>query len=37
MKEELAASGQEHIWLMMHSLAFGNLKPFIADDPDRCR
>lgn len=34
MKEELAASDQEHIWLMMHSLAFGNLKPFIANDPD---
>jgi len=34
MKEELAASGQEHIWLMMHSLAFGTLKPFIADDPE---
>ncbi len=32
MKEVLAASGQEQIWLMMHSLAFGNLKPFIADD-----
>ncbi len=34
MQEELAASGQEHIWMMMHSLAFGNLKPFIAADPD---
>ncbi|RME84798.1 MAG: SDR family oxidoreductase [Caldilineae bacterium] len=33
MKEELAASGEPYIWLMMHSLAFGTLKPFIADDP----
>ncbi len=34
MQGELQASGQESIWLMMHSLAFGNLKPFIADDPN---
>lgn len=34
MSEELQASGQDAIWVMMHSLAFGNLKPFIADDPD---
>ncbi|MCO6453019.1 MAG: SDR family oxidoreductase [Caldilineales bacterium] len=34
MSEALQASGQEHIWVMMHSLAFGNLKPFIADNPD---
>ena len=33
MKDELAASGQPYIWVMMHSLAFGTLKPFIADDP----
>lgn len=34
MKEHLAEDGQESIWLMMHSLAFGTLKPFIADDPE---
>ncbi len=33
MKAELAASDQPYIWLMLHSLAFGTLKPFIADDP----
>jgi NAD(P)-dependent dehydrogenase (short-subunit alcohol dehydrogenase family) len=33
MKDELAASGEPSIWVMMHSLAFGTLKPFIADDP----
>lgn len=33
MGEVLAASGQSTIWLMMHSLAFGTLKPFITDDP----
>jgi len=33
MGEELEASGQPYIWLLMHSLAFGALKPFIADDP----
>lgn len=33
MGETLAASEQPTIWLMMHSLAFGTLKPFIADDP----
>ncbi|HHB90854.1 MAG TPA: SDR family oxidoreductase [Anaerolineae bacterium] len=33
MKEELAASGESHIWLMMHSLAFGTLKLFITEDP----
>ena len=34
MKEHLAASAQPAIWLMMHSLAFGTLKPFIADNPE---
>jgi NAD(P)-dependent dehydrogenase (short-subunit alcohol dehydrogenase family) len=34
MQEALAASGEEHIWLMMHSLAFGTLKPLIADSPE---
>lgn len=33
MGEELALTEQPYIWLMMHSLAFGTLKPFIADDP----
>lgn len=33
MGEVLAANGQPAIWLMMHSLAFGALKPFITDDP----
>lgn len=33
MGEVLAASEQPYIWLMMHSLAFGTLKPFITDDP----
>ncbi|NOX61096.1 MAG: SDR family oxidoreductase [Chloroflexi bacterium] len=33
MKAELEASGEPYIWLMMHSLAFGTLKPFIADEP----
>lgn len=33
MKDELAASGEASVWVMMHSLAFGTLKPFIADDP----
>lgn len=33
MQEELAASGEPHLWVVMHSLAFGTLKPFIADDP----
>ena len=34
MREELDASGEEYIWLMMHSLAFGTLKPFIAEEPE---
>lgn len=34
MKEELTATDQPYIWLMMHSLAFGTLKPFIAADPE---
>ena len=34
MKATLAESGQEHIWLMMHSLAFGTLKPFITEKPE---
>ena len=33
IKDELAGSDQPFIWLVMHSLAFGTLKPFIADDP----
>jgi NAD(P)-dependent dehydrogenase (short-subunit alcohol dehydrogenase family) len=35
MQEKLAAEGgTQHIHLMMHSLAFGTLLPFIADSPD---
>ncbi len=34
IEERLAASGQSTIWVMLHSLAFGTLLPFIADEPD---
>jgi enoyl-[acyl-carrier protein] reductase III len=29
------ASGQEHVHVLMHSLAFGSLLPFIADTPEQ--
>lgn len=34
MRAELAASGEPYLWLLMHSLAFGTLKPFIAAQPE---
>lgn len=34
MREELQAGGEPYLWLLMHSLAFGTLKPFIAGQPE---
>jgi NAD(P)-dependent dehydrogenase (short-subunit alcohol dehydrogenase family) len=33
IEKVLADDGEDTIWVMLHSLAFGTLLPFIADDP----
>jgi enoyl-[acyl-carrier protein] reductase III len=33
--DAVKASGEEHVQVLMHSLAFGSLLPFIADNPEQ--